>query len=251
MCWRQQGGCKGWCPGSNTSTVMSHRRTKGPILGTSLLLSPRVHIKGLPGIMNPDIHYWFSSSLNFGIMHMRILTLSQAQKQTGVLWMARSTKDHSAHSGSALVQRQLRRFCLQHVCSYNLKVSKCELLWWHDEAERNGSDLQDTVWKCVNPFLPTAMSISHGWKNIVQVIGCPDWSNSLEFGLIETHKENYFKGVKIRKIKFKPRAIFNIQVVVVIEPFSYFLPKPCFTQNWVALKNCTHLSINQERSCHV
>lgn len=32
--------------------------------------------------------------------------------------------------------------------------------------------------------------------------------------------EKYFKGVKIGNIKFKPRALFNIQVVVVIEPFS-------------------------------
>lgn len=167
-------------------------------------------------------------------MHTRILTLSQAQNQTGVSWMARSTKVRSAHSGSALFQRQLRSFCLQHVCSYSLKVSECELLWWHDEAERNGSDLQATVWKCVNPFLPTAMSISHGWKPIVQVIRCPALNKSLEFWPIEIYKEKYLKGVKIRNIKFKPRPIFNIQVFLVIEPFSYFLPKPCVTQNWVA-----------------
>lgn len=50
--------------------------------------------------MDPDIHYWFIRYFGFGIMHTRILTLSQGQNQTGVLWMARSTKGHSDHSGS-------------------------------------------------------------------------------------------------------------------------------------------------------
>lgn len=75
-----------------------------------------------------------------------------------------------------------------------------ELLWWHDEAERNGSDLQATVCKCVNPFLPAAMSISHGWKHIVQVIRCPAWSNSLEFWPIETYKEKYSSKNQEHKI---------------------------------------------------
>lgn len=197
--------------------------------------------------MNPDIHCWFIRYLSFGIMHTRILTLSQTQNQTGVLWMARSSKDHSAHSGSASFQRQLSwSFCLQHICSYSLKVSECELLWWHDEAERNGSDLQATVYNCVNPFLPIAMSISHGWKHMVQVIRCPALSKSLEFGPIETHKEKYFKEVKIRNVKFKPKAIFNIRVVLRREPFPYFLPKPCFTQNWVAFKKL-HLPVKKLR----
>jgi len=77
------------------------------VLGTPPLSSQRTEIKGLPGTMGPADHDWFIRSFSFGITHSISTTSSQTQKQTGISWMVRTTKDRPAHSGTALFKRQL------------------------------------------------------------------------------------------------------------------------------------------------
>lgn len=79
----------------------------GPILHAPLLSSQRIQIKGLPETMSPANHSWFIRSFSFGIIHTINIPLSQTQKQTGISWMVRTTKDHFAPSGPALFKRQL------------------------------------------------------------------------------------------------------------------------------------------------
>lgn len=138
------------------------RQTLGPVLGAPLLSSQGIQVKGLLRTMSPaDRQGWFIRSVWDHTHHKH-----RCKPHLGSLWTVLLTEDRCAHWAPALLQRQLSWSCyLQHkvnVTRYSPKVSECELLRWHTEAERSGSDLQATACKYINPFKHTRVHVPHG-----------------------------------------------------------------------------------------